>query len=262
MSIQAVAWVLSQNGEDLPSTARLVMIALANHADHTSGHCWPSVKTIASEAGCSERTASRYLYALSRNGFIDVRRTQRKSGQFRSNDYWILFERTGAPWQYFNRDPNEEPEDEPPENEPAANLADGQDGSEAPPHQLPTVAAGPSDTVGSRQESLLEPSDSEPSGVAQPPTAPIAPPGRFDPEKRLDEQAMLQAAEEARKPKAVFVIKLTPAWQAWIEHKRAELRASNDPRALLQADPIPTTCHNGKQGWWLPTLFPPRTDPP
>src|SRR5262249_4583791 len=102
MSIQAVAWVLAQSGEDLPGTARLVLIALANHADHTSGHCWPSIETIAKEAGCGDRTASRYLGALRRNGFIEVRQTQRKNGKFRSNDYWIVFERKPAPWQYYD----------------------------------------------------------------------------------------------------------------------------------------------------------------
>lgn len=51
MSIQAVAWVLSQKGEDLPGTARLVLISLAHHANHESGHCFPSAELIAKEAG-------------------------------------------------------------------------------------------------------------------------------------------------------------------------------------------------------------------
>lgn len=255
MSIQAVAWVLAQSGDDLPGTGRLVMIALANHADHTSGHCWPSVKTIASEAGCSDRTASRYLYALSRNGFIEVRRTQRKSGQFRSNDYWILFERKPAPWQYFNRDPNDEPEDEPPENEPSANLADGQDGSEPDVDHRPDLAAGPSDTVGSRHKKL-EPSESEPSEAHHPPTAAVAPqalPKGFEPSARSDQQAKLKAAEEARKAKPVPVIEGSDPWNHWVKHGHSSTLVG---KILLP---------NGRvdRGWYFPTLYPPKeTGPP
>ncbi len=125
MSIQAVAWVLSQKGEDLPGTARLVMIALANHADHTSGHCWPSIETISREAGCGERTASRYLGALRRNGWLDVRSTQRASGKFRSNDYWILFDHKPVPWRYYDKETEESDNEETVADVPHANLADG-----------------------------------------------------------------------------------------------------------------------------------------
>lgn len=249
MSIQAVAWVLAQSGEDLPGTGRLVMIALANHADHTSGHCWPSMKTIANEAGCGERTASRYLSALKRNGFIDIRQSQRKRGQFRSNDYWIVFDRKPAPWQWFGKNESEL-EQSVQEDEPYANLADGHDEEESA-DRTPLLADGPSATVGVRQEVMLEPSESEPSGATTPPTDLAAPIG-FEAAARFEEQARLEAAEDARKPKSVFVHQGTRAWLAWQKTR---------PRGY--------PCHQftieGKLcfGWHFPTLFPPSaTGPP
>jgi len=232
MSIQAVAWVLSQKGEDLPGTARLVMIALANHADHTSGHCWPSIETISREAGCGERTASRYLGALRRNGWLDVRSTQRASGKFRSNDYWILFDHKPVPWRYYDKETEESDNEETVADVPHANLADGH--SETPLHEM---AYGPYATVGVAQ-SLLEPSIFEPS-------APPRPNG-FDPNARANEQAKLQAAEEARKPKGYFVFKDSEPWKYRVKlgHRSTLFTWSPEHKAF---------------GWWFEgDLYPPK----
>lgn len=80
MSIQAVSWVLSIPGTDLPGAPRLAMIALANHADHTDGYCWPSMKTIAAEAGLGLRTVKRVIPQLVDNGFIEVRKRRGAHG--------------------------------------------------------------------------------------------------------------------------------------------------------------------------------------
>jgi len=199
------------------------MIALANHADHTSGHCWPSYDTIAKEAGCHERTVGRYLGALRRNGFIDMRQTIRKDGKFRSNDYWLLFGRKSAPWRYYDR-----------ENEPEEtvadlsqdNLTDGQ--SETALHG---ESDGPSDT-GVPAHIMLEPSESEPSA--------IPPPNGFDPNARADEQAKLQAAEEARKPQRLPVIEGSKPW-------KAHVNAGHDPTLTC------TVVVDGKhyRGWYF-----------
>jgi hypothetical protein len=216
MSIQAVAWVLSQKGEDLPGTARLVMIALANHADHTSGHCWPSIETIANEAGCAERTASRYLGALRRNGWIDVRSTQRASGKFRSNDYWILFDHKPAPWRYYDKETEEADDEETVANLPHANLADGH--SETPLHEM---AHGPHATVGVAQSLLLEPSESKPS--AEPPSTAsranlnLPWPKEFVANARAEQKAKLDAAEEAEKGEYVPVIEGSRPWEAHVK---------------------------------------------
>jgi Helix-turn-helix domain len=250
MSIQAVAWVLSQKGEDLPGTARLVMIALANHADHTSGHCWPSYETIAKEAGCHERTVGRYLGALRRNGFIDMRQTLRKDGKFRSNDYWLLFDRKSAPWQYYDqRIGNEEPEESVADLS-QDNLTDGQ--CETALHE---ESDGPSDT-GVPPHIMLEPSESEPS--AEPPATMsrvglnLPWPKEFVASARAEQKAKLQAAEEAKKPKRIPVIQGTRPWKAWIEH--------GHPPTLVGTIEV-----DGRRdrGWYFPTLYPPKaTGPP
>ena len=155
MSIQAVSWVLSTPGTNLPGNARLVMIALANHADHTDGHCWPTMELIAAEAGVSLRTVTRVIPQLVDNGFLEVRKRRGAHGEQRSSDYWLIMDRPAAKW----RKPEEpEPQD--------ANLALCKNDSpdDANMHDL---APGQSATAGTlREPSGLEPSD--PSLVSGP----------------------------------------------------------------------------------------------
>lgn len=69
MSIEATAWALSV--EDVPdSTARVILLGLANHADREGRAAWPSVATLAEYAVCSERTAHRRLRDLEELGLI------------------------------------------------------------------------------------------------------------------------------------------------------------------------------------------------
>lgn len=70
MSIQAVAWALEQHINDPRS--KLVLISLANHADHVTGRCWPSMATIGREASCRRETVLRHVKALEESGFIKV----------------------------------------------------------------------------------------------------------------------------------------------------------------------------------------------
>lgn len=248
MSIQAVAWVLSQPVEDLPVIPRAIMFALANHADHTDGHCWPAIETIAKEAGVGERTVSRYLGALVRNGFIDKRQKNTK-GHFRANDYWILFDRQPAKWGFF------EPKDDDPD--PHAREADG---SEDGLHETrtPLEADGRTPLVA---DAIDEPSDSnhQSPGVVEGPTieppASAPAPNGFDPNARQRQQDRLNAADEARRPKHFPVIRGTPAWHAWVKAGHA-----GDLYATIEV--------NGRKdwGWYFPTLWPGRpmseTGPP
>lgn len=77
MSIQAVAWALDY--QDLPldkrtkrmsSAAKLVLIALANHASPDGTDAFPSVGTISRYTGLSERMAQYTLGALVDHGTI------------------------------------------------------------------------------------------------------------------------------------------------------------------------------------------------
>lgn len=70
MSIQAVAWALEQHISDPRS--KLVLISLANHADHVTGRCWPSMATIGREASCRRETVLRHVKALEESGFVKV----------------------------------------------------------------------------------------------------------------------------------------------------------------------------------------------
>src|SRR4029077_8045701 len=132
MSIQAVAWALEQDftGETPKGrmvsahAAKLVLISLANHADHVSGHCWPSAETIAREASCTVRSVYRLISALRRNGFIEVRKARGENGRQRANNYWLLFDPEPAPWQYFNRDLEDE---EPLDIEPGDSVSCGEE---------------------------------------------------------------------------------------------------------------------------------------
>ena len=86
MSIQAVAWAISQRVGS--PTGKALLICLANYANER-GECWPSQRTIAHEAELSRRTAITWLNRLEEEGFIKRKRRQSKDG-FRSSDLVTL----------------------------------------------------------------------------------------------------------------------------------------------------------------------------
>src|SRR5262249_27189193 len=90
-----VAWALEQ---DLPARPKLVLVSIANHANHVDGYCWLKAETIARESACTPRSIYNFVGQLVRNGFI--RKAKRKSddGKQRANDYWILFDREENEW--------------------------------------------------------------------------------------------------------------------------------------------------------------------
>jgi hypothetical protein len=238
MSIQAVAWALEQ---DLPGTAKLVLISLCNHADHVDGHCWPSAETIAKEASIGLRSVYRWIGALQRNEYIDVRRSKGKDGKQRANNYWIRFDRNERAWEFYGAEADSEPD------EPTATVAPGEEAPPPPENESknPNLAVGPGAIGVTRQESLAQTVTVEPSARAR-----GAPEG-FDPKARQSEIEKLQAAEAARKKnQRVFVFKGTEAWAAWNRDKKY-------PETWQVIDGQP------RCGWWFPTLFPPKsTGPP
>lgn len=72
MSIQAVAWVLEHSQAKLAD--RLVLIAIANHADARGWNAWPSIGKIAEEAGVHDVTVWRSITALEQIGELTVQR--------------------------------------------------------------------------------------------------------------------------------------------------------------------------------------------
>jgi hypothetical protein len=87
VSIQAVAWALDQEIGD--PWAKLILISLANHADHTTGLCWPSMRIIGKEASCRRETVLRKLPELETDGFIEIIKAK-KGDRRRVHTYRLL----------------------------------------------------------------------------------------------------------------------------------------------------------------------------
>jgi hypothetical protein len=95
MTIQSLAWAFDQN---VPGNAKLVLLALANRADHHTGKVDFDASAIAAESSVSARSLPRYLGALRRNEYIaEEQIKQGDGGKF----YWLLFSREIAmPWSW------------------------------------------------------------------------------------------------------------------------------------------------------------------
>lgn len=267
MSIQAVGWALEQ---DLPARPKLVLVSLANHADHTTGYCWLKAETLAREAACTTRSIYRFIGGLVRNGYIRKAPRKGEDGKQRANDYWIMFGREEKHWDWGAHPEPPEPEDDPEENatdgdetqdvvEPYDTASHGEHvgNSPADPVDKHAVSHGPCDSRVSHSESL-EPSktnskkDAREAPFSLPPRAYRPPP----PSVAADVQGAILADREA---KLIFVYVGTRAWDAWM----AEMsRRKGFPWRLST-----TAVIDGKtrQGWYFPTLFPPAppsTAPP
>ncbi|MDQ6797975.1 MAG: helix-turn-helix domain-containing protein, partial [Actinomycetota bacterium] len=70
MSVQALSWVFDYS----PTTGsdRLVLLAIANHADVDGAHSFPGIDTLAREARVSRATAKRAIRGLEDHQHIDV----------------------------------------------------------------------------------------------------------------------------------------------------------------------------------------------
>lgn len=264
MSIQAVAWALEQ---DLPARPKLVLVSLANHANHTDGYCWLKVETIAAEAACSHRAVYNFVGDLIRNGFIRKALRKGADGKQRANDYWILFHREAAPWvsarDAHDADPEGEdlgPADEDagagaPQNvvEPHAPGASGESDVPSPPDpvDMHVCASGPHAHTCIPSESL-EPSKTKPKSPAREGFG--APPRRY--QAPPPPQPVVQGAT-GDPAEGVFVFKGTRAWDAWMQHRRRTRGIASAPTTLRTID------GRRREGWFFPTLFPPdATGPP
>ena len=81
-------WAWRQN---LPSTAKLVLLALADAADD-EGNCWPSVATIARKAGVTTRTVRRVMETLTNRRLLTAEPRYRSDGSCSSNRYRLSLE--------------------------------------------------------------------------------------------------------------------------------------------------------------------------
>jgi hypothetical protein len=243
MSNQALTWAFNQ--EDLPCKAKFVLVSIANHADHTNGYCWLKIATIADETGIPERSLYRYLGALVRNGYLRREKKKGADGKQRANDYWIIFDRPAAPFEWgavVGGDDDAEPQDD---VEPTATMAPGETdlavGDE--PKKMHDLAPGPTAIGGSASDAeppKIKSKDSS-SQRSQTPRGYRAPP------------PVPQGASAGHQAKPIFVYVGTDAWNAWMAERKR----------LTGYGSCPTTSRliDGKlrQGWDFPTLYPAKT---
>jgi hypothetical protein len=68
MSFSAVKWAFKQA---VSPTEKLVLLFIADHANEKTQQCWPSLGTIAKEAGLSTRSVIRSVNRLVELGLLD-----------------------------------------------------------------------------------------------------------------------------------------------------------------------------------------------
>lgn len=57
---------------NLPTSAKMVLLVIADHADDQGGNAWPSISTIARKASVSDRQAQRLVQSLVKSGLVVV----------------------------------------------------------------------------------------------------------------------------------------------------------------------------------------------
>lgn len=262
MSIQAVAWALEQ--EDVPARPKLVLVSLANHANHTDGYCWLKAESIAKEASCKPRSVYRYVGDLIRNGYIRKTAKRGEDGRQRANDYWLLLNRAPAPWVSIG--PAEDETDD--ANAAADEVGEAQDvasphdsltcGENAPPDdsagirppaEKPPLSCGPADSGVSHKDSA-EPSKTNPKIGAR---AGSYVPRAYRPPPEPPPQPLGSAV--GKKAELIFVYEGTRAYEAWAKHRASE-------QGVTHWHLVRTKIVDGKSktGWWFPSLFPPPAD--
>lgn len=277
MSIQAVAWALDQ---DLPARPKLVLVSIANHANHTDGYCWLKAETIAAEAACTPRSVYRFVGGLVRNGYLKKAPRKGEDGKQRANDYWMLFNREDAAWDW-DAGLDDEPDrgDVVDADQEATQEVDGaepiiEDGTQdvvsphdtvshgedaaptdsgvlRPAESIPAVSYGPCDSRVLRKN-IAEPSKTNPLngglGKSSPRTYRPPPPAPPQP---------LGSTTRDGSGEMVFVYENTRAYEAWAKVKGIQ-------NSIDRWHQVTTKVVNGttRYGWYFPSLFPPNERPP
>ena len=69
--LTSLAWEVT-----LPTTPKIVLLAIADRANEKTGDCFPSINDISHRTGLSDRSVQRAINSLVRDGFIT--RVQRR----------------------------------------------------------------------------------------------------------------------------------------------------------------------------------------
>jgi hypothetical protein len=92
MSVKAMTWVWDYS--QAKGNDRLVLLAIADSADHDGSNAWPAVATLCRKTGLSESTVHRCIRSLVKLGELQVDRQQggpaRMRAEARPNAYTVL----------------------------------------------------------------------------------------------------------------------------------------------------------------------------
>jgi hypothetical protein len=83
MSVAAISWTFRQK---VPPTAKLVLLALSDHADDR-GRCWPGIDAVAEKTGLNPRTVQRQIRLLEKTGVVRIELRFNESGRQTSSVY-------------------------------------------------------------------------------------------------------------------------------------------------------------------------------
>lgn len=91
-----MTWVF--NNSEATGSERLVLLALADHADDEDWSCWPSIERLAKKARVSESTARRCIKKLEQDGRLQVQTNAAPSHRQdrRTNMYTLVDEVSGC----------------------------------------------------------------------------------------------------------------------------------------------------------------------
>lgn len=194
------------------------------------------------ESSCSKQGVYNFIALLKHNGFIAKQPRLRADGARRSNDYWLLFDRTPAEWiPSFKEETENNSPDEASDTESEGGGSTQRNVENAP--QIPPCVPPESAPC----TSIYEPSDSNRQSLELKDgrTFKTRAPQEFSSTARLEDQRRLQAAEEARKQKRIPVIEGSRPWDA-------QVKAGHSPLLVGNIEV------NGKRyrGWYFETLYP------
>lgn len=92
MSHVASHWAIRQTG--ISSTAKLVLMVLADYHNIADGGCFPSIPTLAKVCCCEDRTVQRAIKELCEAGMVEKNTRLNDSGRQRSNQYNLVLPQT------------------------------------------------------------------------------------------------------------------------------------------------------------------------
>lgn len=89
MSIEALSWAWRQTG--LKPIEKLVLLAIADHADDLGRNIFPSRSRLAKKTGLGETTVGRVIKSLSgKHKKMEIEKVRSKAGDFDHNEYNLL----------------------------------------------------------------------------------------------------------------------------------------------------------------------------